>query len=149
MASNGEELDEDQGNPKIVRASRFTPPAKLYTTGEMPLSIYQTQAMRHVMKGADTYERQVLLGAMGVSREASEVAEIVERWLFFGQGLDVEKIKDELGDVLWYMALLCETTGLTLGEVVDHNVEKLNRRYPGGKYSQEAWEADRKARGVE
>lgn len=108
---------------------------------------YQAQAMEHVMATAPDYESRVTLGAMGLSREASEVAELVERWLFFGQELDTEKLRDELGDVLWYMALLCEMTDQTLSQVIDHNVEKLNRRYPHG-YSHEAWENDRRARGI-
>lgn len=108
---------------------------------------YQAQAMEHVMASAPDYESRITLGAMGLSREASEVAELVERWLFFGQELDTNKLRDELGDVLWYMALLCEMTDQTLSQVIDHNVEKLNRRYPNG-YSHEAWENDRRARGI-
>ena len=40
--------------------------------------------------------------------------------------------EDELGDVAWYLALTSHALGLTLEEVLEHNIEKLKKRYPEG-----------------
>ena len=40
--------------------------------------------------------------------------------------------KKELGDVLWYVAALCRISGVTMEEVMQHNIDKLKARYPEG-----------------
>ena len=44
-------------------------------------------------------------------------------------------IKKELGDVLWYLANLCNELDFTLNEVAEENLEKLNNRLFRGKIS--------------
>ena len=51
---------------------------------------------------------------------------------FQGHDLDVNHVAEELGDVLWYVAVGAEAIGLTLGEVAQRNIDKLKRRYPDG-----------------
>jgi NTP pyrophosphatase (non-canonical NTP hydrolase) len=34
--------------------------------------------------------------------------------------------------VLWYAALACDALGLSMGEVMAENIDKLRRRYPDG-----------------
>ena len=41
-------------------------------------------------------------------------------------------IKDELGDTLWYIASMCQTLGLTLGDVAHSNIKKLHDRRARG-----------------
>lgn len=45
-------------------------------------------------------------------------------------------LKDELGDGLWYMAVLAALHGWPLSEIGEGNIEKLYKRYPDG-FSQE------------
>jgi NTP pyrophosphatase (non-canonical NTP hydrolase) len=65
------------------------------------------------------------------------VAELVKKGIFHQHGLDRDKLRKELGDVLWYVAGLCSKTGLDMGEVMQANIDKLCQRYPDG-YSAEA-----------
>jgi hypothetical protein len=39
------------------------------------------------------------------------------------------KLKDELGDVLWYISACADELGLTLTEIAEYNVEKLAKRH--------------------
>ncbi len=41
-------------------------------------------------------------------------------------------IKDELGDVLWYIASMCQTLGLSLSDVAYSNIQKLHDRRSRG-----------------
>lgn len=91
---------------------------------------YQKLAMR-TASDLDTYGL-ILNGVMGLNGEAGECIDIVKKHLFQGHELDKEKLIDELSDVLWYAAITSEGLGVTLDDVMRHNVEKLQMRYPNG-----------------
>ena len=91
---------------------------------------YQKLAMR-TASDLDTCGL-ILNGVMGLNGEAGECIDIVKKHLFQGHDLDKEKLIDELSDVLWYAAITSEGLGVTLDDVMRHNVEKLQKRYPDG-----------------
>lgn len=70
---------------------------------------------------------------LGLTGEAGEVANIVKKIQrdFGGQITDEirGKLKDELGDVLWYISACADELGLTLAEIAQYNVEKLAKRH--------------------
>jgi NTP pyrophosphatase (non-canonical NTP hydrolase) len=72
---------------------------------------------------------------LGLTGEAGEVANIVKKIQrdFGGQITDEirGKLKDELGDVLWYISACADELGLTLAEIAQYNVEKLAKRHLG------------------
>lgn len=61
-----------------------------------------------------------------------ECIDIVKKHLFQGHELDINKLVDELGDVLWYAAVTAAGIGVTLEDVMQHNIDKLRKRYPDG-----------------
>ena len=71
-------------------------------------------------------------GVMGLCGESGECADMVKTLFFQGRALDVPHFAKELGDVLWYIALCCESLGLQLDDVMQQNVDKLSARYPDG-----------------
>jgi NTP pyrophosphatase (non-canonical NTP hydrolase) len=70
---------------------------------------------------------------LGLTGEAGEVANIVKKIQrdFGGQITDEVrgKLKDELGDVLWYISACADELGLTLAEIAEYNVQKLAKRH--------------------
>ena len=70
--------------------------------------------------------------AMGLAGEAGEVVDSYKKHLFQGHPLDAREICNELGDILWYVALMCDTHGLQMSEVMEANLTKLAKRYPDG-----------------
>ena len=97
---------------------------------------YQEKALRTANKL--TRSELILNGVMGMNGEAGECIDLVKKHLFQGHNLDERKLKDELSDVLWYVAITCEGLGITMDEVMQHNVEKLLRRYPNGFGAEES-----------
>ncbi len=92
------------------------------------LDAYQQAAMRfHVPDPV-----RLAAYALGIAGEAGEVADLVKKHIGHGHPLDVEKLKRELGDVLWYVAGLAELHGIKLSEVATANMLKLETRYPNG-----------------
>lgn len=74
---------------------------------------------------------------LGLAGEAGEVANTVKKIIRDGDGipspLDKEKIKGELGDVLWYIAQLAHELNLSLEEIAQENLDKLFSRMNRGK----------------
>ena len=80
---------------------------------------------------------RLLTGAVGLSAEAGELMEIVKKLIFQGKPVNEETIfhmKRELGDVMWYIMQVLMALGVDLNEIVEMNVEKLAKRYPGGEF---------------
>ena len=75
---------------------------------------------------------------LGLCGEAGELANKLEKMMAQGHVLEGEALRDELGDCLWYLAVLAHCFGLSLSEVASRNVEKLAKRYPEGSFSEEA-----------
>jgi NTP pyrophosphatase (non-canonical NTP hydrolase) len=94
---------------------------------------YQHQVLRTLYMDLTTSERLGLCG-LGLSGEIGEVTDLLKKHLYHrsGKPLDTEKLKDEMGDVLWYFAVLCSTLGITIEEVMQVNIDKLNARHPHG-----------------
>lgn len=84
-------------------------------------------------------------GALGIVKEGGELLAEYERWVYYGRPLDLQRVKDELGDVLWYAALVCNACGVSLEAVMEGNVRKLMQRYPEKYDDQRERERDRTA----
>lgn len=70
--------------------------------------------------------------AADLLKHAARIAEMVKKEVYHKKPFAREKLKDELGDVLWYHSALASDYDLTLQEIGQHNIEKLIARYPEG-----------------
>lgn len=77
-----------------------------------------------------TQHIRLLHGAMGLCTEAGEIQDILKRTLFYGNTFDPIHLREELGDILWYVALICNEMDWSLEEIMRHNLAKLQARYP-------------------
>lgn len=107
----------------------------------MDINEYQELALRTLNK--DLSKKDSLInGVMGLTGEAGETIDIVKKHLFQGHELDKEKLINELGDVVWYIAELCYSLDITMEEVLLFNIEKLKKRYPEGFSSKNSKQRD-------
>lgn len=92
---------------------------------------YQSEASQtaHYPRRLENLEYPTL----GLTGEAGEVANIVKKIQRDHGGTVSEEVramlKDELGDVLWYISACADELGLTLDEIAAYNVNKLARRH--------------------
>lgn len=81
---------------------------------------------------------RLLTGAVGMSAEAGEFIEIVKKIIFQGKPFNEENIfhmKRELSDIMFYVQAACLSLDVSIEEIVAMNIEKLEARYPGGKFT--------------
>ena len=74
---------------------------------------------------------------VGMSAESGEFLEIVKKMVFQGKPWSVdnrEHLVIELGDVMWYVAQACMALDISFDEVIERNIKKLEKRYPGGSF---------------
>jgi NTP pyrophosphatase (non-canonical NTP hydrolase) len=71
-----------------------------------------------------------MLAGMGMAGEAGEVCDEAKKVAFHGKKVDKETLIKEMGDVLWYYALMLDLHSLTLDDIMHANVYKLCERYP-------------------
>lgn len=82
-------------------------------------------------------EQQIDIGGvfnscLGLSGEVGEFNDMIKKWIFHEKLLDIEHAKKEAGDICWYLAMLCESFGWSLDDIMQMNIDKLKARYPEG-----------------
>ena len=104
--------------------------------------IYRLQEL-----GADVAIQRLLTASVGISAESGEFMEIVKKMIFQGKPCNednLEHLKIELGDIMWYVAQACMALEVDMDEVLDTNIKKLEKRYPDGHFA-EFYSENRKA----
>jgi NTP pyrophosphatase (non-canonical NTP hydrolase) len=95
----------------------------------MQLDDYQASARRTAIYD-DRF--RVVYPALGLASEAGEVCGKIKKVLRDGAGdfakAPLPALADELGDVLWYVAVLAADLGLSLDEIAARNLDKLRSR---------------------
>lgn len=94
----------------------------------MTLNEYQALAQRTSNDDAD----KLLNGCMGMCGEAGECIDIMKKHRMQGHALAADKLAEEIGDVLWYVAEAAAGLGMSLEEIAMLNIAKLRARYPQG-----------------
>lgn len=79
----------------------------------------------------------ILNPSLGLAGESGEFCDMVKKVMYHGHTMDKDKMVKELGDILWYISTASSALGVTLNEVAELNVKKLEKRYPEG-FSHEA-----------
>lgn len=97
----------------------------------MELNRYQQLALRTAGHREDV-QKTLINTALGLAGESGEVADIIKKTFYHGHLLDKGALYKELGDVLWYLAVMADALGYDLDEIAQANVDKLRARYPEG-----------------
>ena len=80
---------------------------------------------------------QLLTAALGLTAESGEFTEVVKKIILQGKPYNEDNVfhmKRELGDICWYIAQACMALDTSFDEIIEMNVDKLKKRYPGGEF---------------
>lgn len=104
---------------------------------------YQEQALRTeaantigVMERMAPAAREIH-ALLGLQTEVGELVDPFKKWVYYGRPVDFVNSREEIGDLLWYVAILCDCLGTTIDECQRVNIEKLRTRYPD-KFTEDA-----------
>lgn len=74
-------------------------------------------------------QARLLDWGLGLCGEAGETSELLKHHIFHDEKLDKMKLAKELGDILWYVAAICQTTQIPMEACAALNLAKLEHRH--------------------
>ena len=98
----------------------------------MDFTEYQLLCKRTDNGNLNSKELRLLNWCLGIGGESGELLNKMKKKIFHQKSIDVKEIEEEIGDVLWYLAILAYDLNLDFNTVVESNIKKLMIRYPNG-----------------
>jgi NTP pyrophosphatase (non-canonical NTP hydrolase) len=87
----------------------------------------------------DNQLQELMQQVLGLGDEAGEVQALFKKWIRDNNAditkLDTKNVAKELGDILWYIAVVAHDLGIALDDVANINLEKLRSRKERGTLS--------------
>ncbi len=80
--------------------------------------------------------KRLLHAGIGLSTEAGEFLDALKKHIFYGKELDRVNLKEEMGDLFWYLAIACDELDVEFESLMATNIAKLKARY-GEKFSEQ------------
>lgn len=74
--------------------------------------------------------------ATGVCTEAGELLDAAKKVVIYRKPIDRANVVEELGDIEFYLEGVRQGLNISRKECLDHNIEKLRKRYHGGKFNE-------------
>jgi NTP pyrophosphatase (non-canonical NTP hydrolase) len=105
----------------------------------MPIHQYQreadaTKSTTFVMPGQENNPASVpidVLHAMiGIATESGEFLNPAKKAMFYGSPIDFVNLDEEIGDLMWYIAIYCNYRNVDIEKICKTNNEKLKARFP-------------------
>ena len=97
----------------------------------MNLKEYQEICKITAKKDYETPTEEILTWGLGITGEAGDVASCIKK-TFVHKNDQKAGIRENIGDTLWYAAMICNFFNWDMNEVLGENVEKLKARFPQG-----------------
>lgn len=94
--------------------------------------------VRTSFKKIDGGSQELTHAIFGIAGEVGELVDAVKKHLFYGKQLDISNVVEELGDIEYYLEALRQNLRLNRSDILQQNITKLERRYPGRKFSEAA-----------
>ena len=92
---------------------------------------------RAIVEELNAKQAHLLHMAVGISGEAGELLDAIKKMAIYQKNLDVDNVVEELGDLEFFMEGLRESLQITREQCLEHNYQKLAKRY-GEKYSNQS-----------
>ena len=96
-------------------------------TKKISLGQYQKLVTRTAKEYKDK-EKEISTWGLGVAGEAGDIAGCIKKTVYQGDN-QVKGIKENVGDTMWYLAMICNFFGWDFEQVLAENIEKLRKRY--------------------
>ena len=98
----------------------------------MNLKEYQELCAKTAKK-FETPEKEIFIWGLGLTGEAGDIAGCIKK-TYAHDNDQKAGIRENIGDTLWYAAMICNFFNWDMDDVLNENIEKLKKRYPDGKF---------------
>ncbi len=89
----------------------------------------KTLSSQFHIQSDDSQKQRMLHAAMGLVTESGEVLDIFKKHIFYGKEIDMVNLKEEIGDILRFLAIFFRELDLDIETSMYDNIEKLRKRY--------------------
>lgn len=72
----------------------------------------------------------ILHSVLGMQTESAELTDTLKKSIFYGKPIDWVNCDEEVGDLLWYIAIYLNARGQTFENIMEQNIAKLQKRFP-------------------
>ncbi len=96
----------------------------------MTLKEYQ-ELCKRTAKKFESPEKEIMTWGLGIAGEAGDVAGCIKK-TFAHDNDQTQGIIENIGDTLWYAAMICNFFSWDMDKILNENIEKLNKRFPDG-----------------
>ena len=90
--------------------------------------------VKQLFKG-DTRDGMLTHAALGIAGEAGELVDAIKKHVIYGKALDLANVREEIGDLRFYLEALCNVLDLNDQTIIQENINKLAKRYKDLTYS--------------
>lgn len=95
----------------------------------MNLEEYKSKALKRLNKSiAFDQKENMYYACMGLIEETGEIIAELRKPLFKGnfheKSLDIEEIKSELGDLMWYISLICKNANINMNQLKEYKIDE-------------------------
>ena len=97
----------------------------------MELNEYQ-KLCKLTARKSESKEEDLCNWGLGISGEAGDIASCIKKLVFHKNESIKDGIKENLGDAMWYAAMICNSLDWSFEEILNDNIKKLKSRYPQG-----------------
>jgi len=105
---------------------------KILDSIEDKVDLHEYQVLcKATAKKFNTSVEEILTWGLGIAGEAGDVASCIKK-TFIHDNDKRDGIRENIGDAMWYMAMICNFFGWNMQDVLDENIKKLKERYPKG-----------------
>ena len=77
-----------------------------------------------------------------IAGEGAEGLDAIKKHIYYGKELDIQNLKEEVGEALYGCQIVCRALGITIEEALGINMRKLEKRYPEGFSEEKAINRD-------
>lgn len=81
-------------------------------------------------------DKEISNWGLGVAGEAGDLAGCIKKTIFHNNNQE-QGIRENIGDVMWYLAMICNFYDWDFEEVLKENIDKLEARYKQGHFTEQ------------
>ncbi|NQU98177.1 nucleoside triphosphate pyrophosphohydrolase family protein [Candidatus Woesearchaeota archaeon] len=100
----------------------------------MNLKEYQ-ELCKKTARTFDDPDKEIMTWGLGVSGEAGDIGGCIKKTMSHDND-QTKGVRENIGDTMWYAAMICNFYGWNFEEVLEENIEKLKKRYKEGKFTE-------------